>query len=382
MKRTASKSEQGKNGKARPFLSSQAQKLQTKPMTNPTMKTKTTTSSSSAAAGTAAGKFRLPKEQLLKMHDLMIRSRIMEERLIRMYKQSQGYFWLGGPGEEAFQIPLGLQIHKGQGLDHDFMHFHYRQGPTMLCLGLDPKDAMRQMANTATDPFSGGRNFASHYSRREWNVVPVTSTIETQYLTAIGSGIAHARHGGKGITIVTGGDAGTAEGDFASCLVWASRPMLPLPMLIIVTNNKFGISTPYDGQHGEKNVSDRGKAFGIRTAVINGNDIEESWFAIQEAMNYVRNERKPFFLEARVSRLYGHSSATGANLVQGEEDCLATFETKLEKAGYLSRKEMEQLREQYNAEMLEMSKQVREEPMPDPSTIYDHTFAGQKGRYW
>jgi len=186
----------------------------------------------------------------------------------------------------------------------------------------------------------------------------------------------------RGVTIVTGGDAGTAEGDFASCLVWASRPMLPLPMLIIVTNNKFGISTPYDGQHGEKNVADRGKAFGIRTATINGNDIEESWFAIQEAMNYVRNERKPFLLEARVSRLYGHSSATGANLVQGEEDCLTTFEAKLEKAGYLSRKEMEQLREQYNAEMLEMSKQVREEPMPDPSTIYDHTFAGQKGRYW
>lgn len=330
----------------------------------------------------ASSKFTLDKALLKKMHNLMIKGRVLEERLIRMYKQSQGYFWLGGPGEEAFQIPLGLQIHKGQGLDYDFMHFHYRASGPMLCMGMDPMDAMRQMQNTATDPFSGGRNFASHYSRREWNVVPVTSTIETQYLTAIGTGIAHKRHGGKGITIVTGGDAGTAEGDFASCLVWASRPGMELPILIIVTNNKFGISTSYDTQHGEKQISDRGKAFGMKTRTINGNDLEESWYAIKEAMEYVRKERRPYLLEANVSRLYGHSSATGANLVQGEEDCIVTFEKKLIDQGVMKRAEMDEIREKYTAEMLEMSKRVKEEPMPDPSTIYDHTFYGQKGKYF
>lgn len=340
---------------------------------------------SKTATAPVSGKtkgFRLETGLLLKIHDNMVKSRVLEERLIRMYKQSQGYFWLGGPGEEAFQVPLGLQILKGQGLDYDMLHFHYRQGPTMVTMGLDPMDAMRQMQNVATDPFSGGRNFASHYSKRAWNVIPVTSTIETQYLTAVGGGIAHARHGGKGITIVTGGDAGTAEGDFASCLVWATRPMLPLPMLIIVTNNKVGISTPYDQQHGEKFIADRGKAFGMKTMIMNGNDVEESYFGLREAMDYVRTERKPLLLEARVSRLYGHSSATGANFVTGEEDCIATFESKLEAAGVLTRAEMDQIREKYNAEMLEMSKRVKDEPMPDPSTIYDHTFAGQKGKYF
>ncbi|MBC7693318.1 MAG: thiamine pyrophosphate-dependent dehydrogenase E1 component subunit alpha [Methylotenera sp.] len=327
-------------------------------------------------------KFRLEPKLLIKTHDLMIKSRVLEERLIRMYKQSQGYFWLGGPGEEAFQAPLGLLIHKGKGPQFDFMHFHYRAGAPMLAMGMDPIDAMRQMANVATDPFSGGRNFVSHYSRREWNVVPVTSTIETQYLTAIGSGIAQKRAGGKGITIVTGGDAGTAEGDFASCLIWASRPGNELPMLIIVTNNQFGISTPAATQHGEKNVADRGKAFGIRTATINGNDVEESTFALREAMEYVRKERKPFLLEARVSRLYGHSSATGANFIGNEEDPIVTFENQLEASGVMSRKDMDALREKYTAEMLEQSKQVRNEPMPDASTIYDHTYAGQKGKYW
>lgn len=327
-------------------------------------------------------KLTLEKAKLIQIHEYMVKARVLEERLIRMYKQSQGYFWLGGPGEEAFQIPLGMHIHKGQGLDYDFMHFHYRAGGPMLVMGMDPIDAMRQMANTATDPFSGGRNFASHYSRQAWNVVPVTSTIETQYLTAIGTGIAHKRHGGKGITIVTGGDAGTAEGDFASCLVWASRPGMELPILMIVTNNQFGISTPASTQHGEKHVADRGKAFGIETRVINGLDVEESWNGIKEAMEYVRKERKPFLLEASVSRLYGHSSATGANLVQGEMDPLELFEAQLEHNGVMKADQMKELRDRLTAEMLEMSKQVKDEPLPDPSTIYDHTYAGQKGKYW
>jgi len=327
-------------------------------------------------------KFSLEPKLLLQTHNWMVKARVLEERLIRMYKQSQGYFWLGGPGEEAFNIPLGMNILKGQGLDYDFMHFHYRAGGIMLTLGMDPMDAMRQMQNTATDPFSGGRNFVSHYSKRSWNVVPVTSTIETQYLTSIGSGIAQKRHGGKGITIVTGGDAGTAEGDFASCLVWASRPGKELPMLIIVTNNSWGISTPARTQHGEQRVADRGKAFGMKTRTINGRDVEESTIAIREAMEYVRTERKPFLLEANVSRLYGHSSATGANLITEEEDPLVTFESQLEGAGLLSRKQMDDLREKYNSEMLDMSKRVKEEPMPDPSTIYDYTYCGQKGKYW
>jgi 2-oxoisovalerate dehydrogenase E1 component alpha subunit len=249
-------------------------------------------------------------------------------------------------------------------------------------MGLQPVDALRQMNNTATDPFSGGRNFANHFSKREWNVVPITSTIETQYATAIGTGLAQRRHGGDAITIVNGGEAGTAEGDFTSCLAWSTRPGWELPILIIVTNNGWGISTPAATQHSEQRISDRGIAFGMKTRTINGNDVEESYFALKEAIQYIRIERKPFLLEATVSRLYGHSSATGANLVKEEEDCLNTFEAKLEHFGILGREEMTAIRERYTAEMLTLSQQVRKEPMPDPSTIYDFTYCGQKGRYW
>ncbi|HYS11009.1 MAG TPA: thiamine pyrophosphate-dependent dehydrogenase E1 component subunit alpha [Myxococcales bacterium] len=311
------------------------------------------------------------------MHSLMVKARVLEERLIQMYKQGDGYFWIGGPGEEAFNVPLGLLIQKGQGPQYDYCHFHYRQSGTLVAMGIEPIDAMRQMKNTATDPYSGGRNFVGHFSKFEWNVVPVSSPIEVQYSMAPGTAIANKRAGGRGITIVTGGDAGTAEGDFATCLVWSSRPANPLPVLIVVTNNKWGISTHYQGQHGEKRISDRGKAFGIESKTVDGNDPEVSYRELSAAMEYIRSERKPFLLEAVVSRLYGHSSASGANRINDEADCITGFERRLEERGLLTRQQMDEMRAQLTAELLAAHKQVKEEPQPDAKSIFDHVFAGK-----
>jgi 2-oxoisovalerate dehydrogenase E1 component alpha subunit len=137
----------------------------------------------------------MQSELLLKIYDLMCKSRLLEERLINMFKQNQGFFWIGGPGEEAFNVPLGLLIKKGQGLDYDFLHFHYRSSAILVAMGMDPLGAIRQMKNTATDPHSGGRNFSSHYSMRSWNLTPITSPIEVQYVTAIGTAIAQKNTG-------------------------------------------------------------------------------------------------------------------------------------------------------------------------------------------
>lgn len=330
---------------------------------------------STTTAHEATKASRLAPEVLLKIHDLMLKTRVLEERLIKMQKQGDGYFWIGGPGEEAFNVPLGLLVNKGKGLEHDYLHLHYRSSGTLLAMGADPVDAMRQMKNTATDPYSGGRNFAGHYSVRDWNVVPVTSPIEVQFSMAPGTAMAQKRFGGRGITIVQGGDAGTAEGDFATCLVWCSRPGAEVPLLMIVTNNQWGISTAAATQHGDRCIADRGKAFGIKTMVIDGNDPESAYFAIKEAMDYVRTERKPLLMEAMVSRLYGHSSASGANFVDAEVDCLTRFEGKLEKAGLLTRAQADELRARMTQELLDASKRVREEPQPVGSTIYENVFA-------
>ncbi|MDP3233777.1 MAG: thiamine pyrophosphate-dependent dehydrogenase E1 component subunit alpha [Myxococcales bacterium] len=314
------------------------------------------------------------------MHETMLKARCLEERLIAMYKSGHGYFWIGGPGEEAFNVPLGMLIKKGQGPAFDFCHFHYRQSATLLAMGEEPLGAIRQMKNTATDPYSGGRNFAGHFSKKAWNIAPVSSPIEVQYSMVCGTALAQKRLGGDAISIVTGGDAGTAEGDFATCLVWASRPNAELPVLIIVTNNTWGISTPFDQVQGVERISDRGVAFGMRTKTIDGNDPISAYLELKEAFEYVRTERKPYLVEARVSRLYGHSSASGANISTVEADCLTQFEDKLDKHGVRTKAESKRLREKYTEDYAELARQAKEEPFPDGSTIWNHVYAGEPGK--
>jgi len=331
-----------------------------------------------ARAELTSGQESLPAERSLDIYRIMVRARAMEERMIKMSKSGEGYFWIGGPGEEAFNTCLGLQVKKGRGPAFDYLHLHYRNAATMVAMGMPLVDSIRQMAMTATDPNSMGRNFASHFARRDWNVVPVTSVIEVQYVMAPGTALVQKRQGDDGISIVVGGDAGTAEGDFASCLVWCSRPGSELPVLIVVTNNGWGISTPACSQHGEKQVVDRGKAFGIAGEVVDGNDPVASWHAVRRGMECCRRERRPYLLEARVSRLYGHSSSSGALRVKSEPDCILLFAKRLLDAGILDQATLDGIHEEAKAEAEAALEQALGEPRPTPADVPKFTYAPSK----
>lgn len=324
----------------------------------------------------------LPKELLLSMHDLMVKSRVLEERLIKIYRAGESYFWIGGPGEEAWGVPLGMLVRKGQGPRFDWLHLHYRCTPTLIAMGMEMIDSIRLMMNRVTDTSTGGRNFSNHYCFPQWNVAPVTSPIEVQYPIACGTAHVQKRAGAGAISIVSGGDAGTAEGDFASSLIWASRRGHELPVLLTVQNNRWGISTSFEGQHGEEHIADRAKGFGIRSMVINGNDPVETYLAVKEQMDYIRRTGKPAFIEAQVSRLYGHSSASGANRAEEEIDCLGQFEKKLLKVGYLKEAEAKELWARYEAEGVQATAQARGEPVPAAESIWDHVYVGSENADW
>src|SRR5690349_14695546 len=169
--------------------------------------------------------------------------------------------------------------------------------------------------------------------------------------------------------------AGTAERDLAPGLVWSPRPGPKLPLLIVVENNRWGISTSACSQHGEHRIIDRGQAFAIPGEVVDGNDPIASWHAVQRGMAYCRQQRRPFMLEAMVSRLYGHSSSSGALRVKNEPDCIALFEEKLLAAGILDRQTMERVQADAQAEVEAASDQVIQEPRPTPEDVYRHTYA-------
>src|SRR6202165_5782059 len=128
----------------------------------------------------------LPRERCLEIYRIMVRTRAMEERMIKMSKSGEGYFWIGGPGEEAFNAALGLQVHKGCGPAYDYLHLHYRNSATLVAMGMPLVDGIRQMAMTRTDTHSAGRHFCGHFAMKEWNVVPVSSVIEIQFAMAPG----------------------------------------------------------------------------------------------------------------------------------------------------------------------------------------------------
>jgi 2-oxoisovalerate dehydrogenase E1 component alpha subunit len=172
----------------------------------------------------------LSAERCLEIHRIMVRTRALEERAIKMSKSGEAFFWVGGPGEEAFNACLGLHVLKGRGPSYDYLHLHYRCAGLLLAMGMPMQDHLRQMAMTYTDPHSRGRNFVGHYAVPEWNVIPVTSVIEVQYTMAPGTALMQKRQpNSRGVTIVSGGDAGTAEGDFTSGMIWSTRPGNELP---------------------------------------------------------------------------------------------------------------------------------------------------------
>jgi 2-oxoisovalerate dehydrogenase E1 component alpha subunit len=326
-----------------------------------------------STSGVETGDEFLPADRCLAIHRVMVRARILEERMIKMSKSGEGYFWIGGPGEEAFNACLGFQVNKGSGPEYDFLLLKYRSSATMLAMGMEPLDAIRQMAMAVSDPFSMGRNFPSHFSRKAWNIVPVTPVIEVQFAIAPGAAIMQKRKG-DGVTIVVGGDAGSAEGDFASCMIWSSRPGNELPVLMIVMNNGWGISTSHCSQHAAEHSTERGKAFGIPGEVVDGNDVVASWFAIERALRYSRSTRRPFMIEAMVSRLYGHSSSSGAPRSQ-DPDCIAIFEEKMISAGVAEREALDKVHEDAHAEIDAAAEQVGKEPKPEAKDVEKFTYA-------
>jgi 2-oxoisovalerate dehydrogenase E1 component alpha subunit len=293
--------------------------------------------------------------------------------LIRMMRTGHGYFWIGGPGEEGFNVPLGLLLKKGHGPDYDYLHLHYRSSAIVLTMGAAPIDILRQMRSTVTDPYSKGRNFVNHFAIKRWNIVPVTPAIETQYVVAPGTAHVQRRHGGSGLSIVNGGDAGSAEGDFWSCMNWSTRPGHELPVLILLAQNKWGISTPATQTQNTLNLNERANGFGIRNQCVDGNDPIASYHAIREAMQYIREERKPYVLQANVSRLYGHSSSSGASRYD-EPDCLQLYEQRLVRDGLMTEAEQKAVWDRWQAHLGDALKQVVTEPMPGKDDVLTHVF--------
>jgi 2-oxoisovalerate dehydrogenase E1 component alpha subunit len=119
----------------------------------------------------------------------------------------------------------------------------------------------------------------------------------------------------------------------------------------------------------------------MRTEVINGNDPIESYLKLKEALAYIRKEGKPVLLEASTSRLYGHSSASGANM-NNELDCIVEFGERLKAWGYITDKEIAATFERYELEARQAQEQARTEPVPQPEDVWKYIYANNENADW
>ena len=150
--------------------------------------------------------------------------------------------------------------------------------------------------------------------------------------------------------------------------------VVPSTGALPVSGDVAGVDSGVVSRSGAGGTVSPGSSAGT-VVVVDGNDPEASYAALSKAIDYVRTERKPYLLEAMVSRLRGHSSASGANLVKGEVDCVTEFENRLEERRLMTRAQIDQLRKQYTQELLEASQKVLEEPMPTPESAFEYVFA-------
>lgn len=300
----------------------------------------------------------LSPEILLELYAGMLKSRLIEERMIVLLKQGRLKKWFSGIGQEA--ISVGVV----QALDRDEFIF-----PLIRNLGVFVGREMQLKTLFAQlfgkrDGFTEGRDRSFHFGSLEHAVVGMISHLGPQLSVAGGVALGQKlRRSGK-VTVAFTGDGGTSEGEFHEALNLAA--VWDLPVIFIIENNQWAISTPSRGQYRCGALVERAQGYGIEGHQIDGNDVAAVYATIRAAADSLRNNPRPVLIECMTYRVRGHEEASGTKYVPAAEveewkakDPLARLESYLLGTGLLSvagiqdsRKELEKQIDQIAEEAL------------------------------
>ena len=285
----------------------------------------------------------LSNELLIDLYKSILFPRMIEEKMLVLLRQGKISKWFSGIGQEA--IAVGAT--KALDMDEWVMPLHRNLG--VFTSRNMPLSKLFKQWQGNKDGYSKGRERSFHFGSKEHHVCGMISHLGPQLAIADGVALAHKLKKEAKVSLAFTGDGGTSEGDFHEALNIAA--VWDLPVIFIIENNGYGLSTPTNEQYRCKNLVDKAAGYGIEGIQIDGNNILEVFQTIKNAREKCIKNQQPFLIECMTFRMRGHEEASGVKYVPKElfeewekKDPIKNYEGWLLKEKIISEGEIAEIR--------------------------------------
>lgn len=321
----------------------------------------------------------------------MYRSRRLDDREISLKRQNRIYFQISGAGHEAVLTAAGMALKPS----HDYVISYYRDRALMTQLGMSSKEVLLAATGSKEDVTSGGRQMPCHWGHKRLNVISKSSCTGTQFLQAVGAAEASwyrerveevadlIEGGGDEVVLTSTGDGTTSQGEFFEALNTASNKKLPV--IFLVEDNGYAISVPVEVQTAGGSISELVKSYPDLKVIqgVDGCDVEASYEALSEAVEWCRARKGPALVHAHVIRPYSHSMSDDQSnyrpaAEQEEEakrDPIAQLGAKLVREGHWSDEELKAAQAEVDAEIEQATREALEAPTPEASEVFEEVYS-------
>lgn len=281
--------------------------------------------------------------ELKALYERILLPRMIEEKMLSQLRQGKISKWFSGMGQEAISVGAATAMHD----DEFILPMHRNLG--IFTTRNVPLDRLFAQFQGKAEGFTNGRDRSFHFGSIEYHLVGMISHLGPQMGVADGLALADKLKGEGKATLVVTGDGGTSEGDFHEALNTAA--VWQLPVIFLIENNGYGLSTPSEQQFRCKQFIDKAIGYGVDAVQLPGNNILEVEKGISEVAEDIRKNPRPFIVECMTFRMRGHEEASGTKYypegIQDEwakKDPIVNFERYLLDEKVLTDSDVEQTR--------------------------------------
>jgi len=270
----------------------------------------------------------LTDSDLIHFYTQLLKPRMIEEKMLVLLRQGKIAKWFSGIGQEAISVGTALAMHR----DEYILPMHRNLG--VFTVRNIPLHRLFSQFQGKPGGFTNSRDRSFHFGTREFNIVGMISHLGPQMGVADGIALGNVLMNNGRSTVVFSGDGGSSEGDFHESINVAA--VWDLPVIFIVENNGYGLSTPSREQFRCKQFIDKAIGYGIEGVQVDGNNLLDVYHAINKINDDIRKNPRPVLLECLTFRMRGHEEASGTKYVPqelfdewGRKDPLKNFESYL-----------------------------------------------------